>query len=294
MAQEEDTEFKKLPVEEQCVHKLWKARVNGYEEAAKHFRAIDDEKSPEWNKYLGLLKKFVIDSHAMAQEKGLEATLVYVENCAVAGKTVGEVMGGIVLKCLGAPKAKTKELGMQIALMYVEIEKHEQCIDELIKGFDQKNPKIVATCITTVIQALREFGPKVVGVKPLVKKIPALLSDRDKAVREEAKQLTIEIFRWIGPVFKTQIQSLPQVVLTELEAEFDKAKNDKAIPTRYLRSQQQKQAVIAAASVDAEDEVDDGEFDPESTFRRLQLNANFSFLRWRGRCCHRHRPVGLD
>lgn len=278
MAQEEDTEFKKLPIEEQCVHKIWKARVNGYEEAAKLFRAIDDEKSPEWNKYLGLLKKFVIDSHAMAQEKGLEATLVYVENCAVAGKTVGEVMGGIVLKCLGAPKAKTKELGMQIALMYVEIEKHEQCIDELIKGFDQKNPKIVATCITTVIQALREFGAKVVSVKPLVKKIPALLSDRDKAVREEAKQLTIEIFRWIGPVFKTQIQSLPQVVLTELEAEFDKAKNDKAIPTRYLRSQQQKQAVIAASSVDAEDEVDDGEFDRKKNFPTLAIKCKFLFL----------------
>lgn len=258
MAQEEDTEFMKLPIDERCVHKLWKARVNGYEEAAKQFRTFD-EKSPEWNKYLGILKKFVIDSHAMAQEKGLEATLIFVENCAVAGKTVGEVMGGIVTKCLGAPKAKTKELGMQIGLMYVEIEKHEQAIEELIKGFDQKNPKIVATCITTIIQALREFGAKVVPIKPLVKRIPALLSDRDKAVREEAKQLTVEIYRWIGPVFKTQIQSLPQVVLTELEAEFEKAKNDKAIPSRFLRSQQEKQAVAAATvNESAEDEADEG------------------------------------
>ena len=257
MAQEEDTEYQKLPIDERCVHKLWKARVNGYEEALKLFRAIDDEKSPEWNKYLGLIKKFVIDSHAMAQEKGLEATLVFVENCAVAGKTVGEVMGGIITKCLGAPKAKTKDLGMQIALMYIEIEKHENVIEELCKGFDQKNPKIVATCVTTAIQALREFGAKVVSVKPLVKKIPGLLSDRDKAVRDEAKQLTVEIFRWIGPVFKTQLQSLPQVTITELEAEFEKAKNDKAIPSRYLRSQQQRQAVIAATN-DAEDEADEG------------------------------------
>jgi cytoskeleton-associated protein 5 len=257
---EEDTEYKKLPIEERCVHKLWKARVDGYEEAAKLFRAIDDEKSPEWNKFLGLMKKFVVDSNALAQEKGLEAALVFVENCGHAGKTVGEVIGGIVTKCLGAPKAKTKELGIQIALMYVEIEKHEMVIEELIKGFDQKNPKIVATCVSTVLLALREFGAKVVGVKPLVKKIPALLSDRDKTVRDESKQLTVEIFRWIGPVFKTQIQSLPQVVLTELETEFEKVKNDKPTPSRYLRSQQQKQILEAvAASNDDEADVDDGE-----------------------------------
>jgi cytoskeleton-associated protein 5 len=259
MATEDDTEYKKLPVDERCVHKNWKARVDGYEEAAKLFRTIDDEKGPEWSKFLGIIKKFVVDSHALAQEKGLEATLLFVENCGHAGKTVGDVMTGIVTKCLGAPKAKTKDLGMQIALMYIEIERHDAVIDELIKGFDQKNPKIVSTCVSTVLLALREFGSKVVNVKPLVKKIPTLLSDRDKTVRDESKQLTIEIFRWIGPVFKTQIQSLPQVILNELEAEFEKVKNEKAIATRYLRSQQERQAmetVSAAAdgNVDCEGE----------------------------------------
>ncbi len=107
---DEDTEYKKLPIDERCVHKLWKARVDGYEEAANLFRKIDDEKSPEWNKFLGLVKKFVIDSHAMAQEKGLEATLIFAENCGHAGKTVGEVISGIVTKSIAAPKAKTIEI----------------------------------------------------------------------------------------------------------------------------------------------------------------------------------------
>lgn len=68
---EDENEYKKLPTEEKCVHKLWKARVAGYEEAIKLFNQIDDEKSPEWNKFLGLIKKFVTDSNAVAQEKGL-------------------------------------------------------------------------------------------------------------------------------------------------------------------------------------------------------------------------------
>jgi cytoskeleton-associated protein 5 len=50
------------------------------------FRQIDDEKSPEFNKFLGLVKKFVVDSNAAAQEKGLEAVLAFVENSACSAK----------------------------------------------------------------------------------------------------------------------------------------------------------------------------------------------------------------
>lgn len=65
---------------------VWKARLSGYEEALSLFQRIDDEKSPEWGKYLGLIKKFVTESNAVAQLKGLEAALAFVENAHVAGK----------------------------------------------------------------------------------------------------------------------------------------------------------------------------------------------------------------
>lgn len=58
----------------------------GYEEATKLFKRIDDEKSSEYSKYAGLVKKFVTESNALAQEKAVEAALAFVENAAVAGK----------------------------------------------------------------------------------------------------------------------------------------------------------------------------------------------------------------
>lgn len=200
---EEDTEYKKLPVEERCVHKLWKARLHGYEETIKIFREIDDEKSPEWNRFTFLIKKFVADAHAMAQERGLEATLIFVENSASAGKVVSDVMSGIVQKCIAAQRTRTRELAAQVTLMYIEVERHEAVVEELIKGMEHKNPKIVVACITTVTDALREFGHKVVGVKPLVKQIGRLLGDRDKAVRTEAKTMTVELYRLVFCAFST-------------------------------------------------------------------------------------------
>lgn len=64
-------------------------------------------------------------------------------------------MTGLVTKCVAAPKAKTKDFAAQISLMYVEIEKHEIVIEELLKGTEQKNPKIVSGCINIMTQAIR-------------------------------------------------------------------------------------------------------------------------------------------
>ena len=64
----------------------WKARMTGYEECVKLFRTQDSDKSPEFGKYLGLLKKFVIDPNENAREKALDAVFAFVEEAHVAGK----------------------------------------------------------------------------------------------------------------------------------------------------------------------------------------------------------------
>lgn len=64
-------------------------------------------------------------------------------------------MSGVVTKGMGAQKARTKELALQITLMYVEIEKGEQVMEELLKGMDQKNPKAVSACIGAATEALK-------------------------------------------------------------------------------------------------------------------------------------------
>ena len=47
---EDENEYLKLPVEERCVHKLWKARVSGYEEAFKLFTRFDADDANSWKK----------------------------------------------------------------------------------------------------------------------------------------------------------------------------------------------------------------------------------------------------
>ena len=249
MAGEEDTEYLKLPLDERCAHKLWKARQNGFEEAIKVFQKWDGDDT-NWKKFAPLIKKFVTESNALVQEKSLEATLYYVENYDNAGKNVGDITDGLVTKCLGAPKAKTKDLAKQVALMLCEIEVHEKVIEDLIKGLAQKNPKIVAGCLNTLTLCLRAFGAKVIKVSPLLKATMPLLDHRDKTVRDEGKGLIVESYRWVGAIMKQQLSGLKPVQLTELEAEFEKLADEPAKPERYLRSQM---AAMQAAGAGGEE-----------------------------------------
>uniref|UniRef100_A0A8C3HP86 Cytoskeleton associated protein 5 n=1 Tax=Chrysemys picta bellii TaxID=8478 RepID=A0A8C3HP86_CHRPI len=188
----DDSEWIKLSIDQKCEHKLWKARVNGYEEALKLFQKIEDEKSPEWSKYLGLIKKFVTDSNAVAQLKGLEAALAYVENAHVAGN---------------------------------------------------------------------EFGSKIISLKPIIKVLPKLFESREKAVRDEAKLLAVEIYRWIRDALRPPLQNINSVQLKELEEEWVKLPPAAPKQTRFLRSQQELKAKFEqqqAAGGDA-DGGDDGD-----------------------------------
>ncbi|XP_055456684.1 cytoskeleton-associated protein 5 [Psammomys obesus] len=262
----DDSEWLKLPVDQKCEHKLWKARLSGYEEALKIFQKIKDEKSPEWSKYLGLIKKFVTDSNAVVQLKGLEAALVYVENAHVAGKTTGEVVSGVVSKVFNQPKAKAKELGIEICLMYIEIEKGEAVQEELLKGLDNKNPKIIVACVETLRKALSEFGSKIILLKPIIKVLPKLFESRDKAVRDEAKLIAIEIYRWIRDALRHPLQNINSVQLKELEEEWVKLPTGAPKPSRFLRSQQELEAKLEqqqSAGGDAEGGGDDGDEVPQ-------------------------------
>jgi cytoskeleton-associated protein 5 len=241
----DDSEWTKAPTEEKVEHKNWKARLQGYEECCKLFRMCDDPKNPVYLNYLGLVKKFVVDSNEVAKDKALDAVLAFVENVPAAAKTVGEVLPGLINKCLNG-KAKTKEKAFEIILMYIEAEKQEIVEEELIKGLDNKQPKIVQACLEILRRAINEFSSKVIPIKPIIKFVPKLLEDRDKMVRDETKLLAIEMYRWAGAAIMPQLQGIKPALLGELEEEFKNAASEKPRQTRFLRSQQDLKAKMEA------------------------------------------------
>lgn len=56
-----------------------------------------------------------------------------------------------------------------------------------------------------------EFGSKIISLKPIIKVLPKLFESREKAVRDEAKLLAVEIYRWIRDALRPPLQNINSV-----------------------------------------------------------------------------------
>ncbi|CAF1382635.1 unnamed protein product, partial [Adineta steineri] len=270
----DDNEWQKLPCDQKVQHKAWKARMTGYEECVTLFRTQNSDQSPEFMKYVSLMKKFVIDSNENAREKALDAVFAFVEEANIAGKTVNEVSSGIITKCLNG-RSKMKERAFDIILMYIEIEKQVEITEELVKGLENKQPKIVQACLELLRKGLSEFGSKVLPIKPFLKQVIPLLDDRDKTVRDESKLLIVEIYKWIGKqTLMPMIQNVKPIQMQELQTEFDKLDLngiDKPRQTRFLRSQQELKQKMEETNIPSSVIIEDPNFDMQEDLDPFEM-----------------------
>lgn len=56
-----------------------------------------------------------------------------------------------------------------------------------------------------------EFGSKIVTLKPVVKVLSKQFESREKAVRDEAKLLAVEVYRWIRDALRPPLQNINSV-----------------------------------------------------------------------------------
>ena len=151
---------------------------------------------------------------------------------------------------------------MECILLYVELDKPDPVIDELIPILSNKQPKLIAATLTALTSIYRTYGCKTVDPKPVIKLLPKIYGHADKNVRAEGQNLTVEFYRWLKDSMKPLFWSdLKPVQQQDLEKLFDKVKEEPtAQPERLLRSQQASQGTGSAIQTetvgeDGEDEV---------------------------------------
>ena len=231
-------DFSILPLEERLSHKNWKARVSGYEDLAQKFKILEED-SPEYNKYSYDMKKFVSDTNAAALEKGLEVAAAFLKfaKMELASKSVQEIMQGITAKCFST-RPKAKELANTVILLCVEVEKQDIVIEELIAGCGGKIPKIIIGCLSAITNIVSNFGAKILKVKAILTGLLGPFAHNDKNIRGEAKNLSIELCKWLKvEVLRISLKDLKPVQLKELEEEWQKVADETPKATRFLRSQ---------------------------------------------------------
>jgi hypothetical protein len=145
-------------------------------------------------------------------------------------------------------------------MLYVEMDKADPIIEELLPVLGNKQPKVIAATLDALTQLYHAYGCKTIDPKPVLKILPKVYGHADKNVRAKAQELTVEFYRWLKdamkPLFWGELKPMQQ---TDLEKLFEKIKDEPPPKQeRLLRSQQAaKEAAAAAPQADDEEEEEE-------------------------------------
>lgn len=137
--------------------------------------------------------------------------------------------------------------------MYVELDKAEPIVEDLLPALSNKQPKIIAATLAALTAIFHAYGVKIVDPKATLKALPKVFGHADKNVRAEATNLVVELYRWLREAIKTLFwNDLKPVQQQDLEKLFETVKQEPhPKQERLLRSQQ---AAVAKATAAAEED----------------------------------------
>ncbi|KAF2089520.1 hypothetical protein K490DRAFT_37481 [Saccharata proteae CBS 121410] len=278
---EQEEDFSSLPLPDRFQHKNWKVRKEGYEAAAKEFDKAQGESDPVVRQFIldpGLWKGAAADSNVAAQQEGLSALCSFLQIGGLQGctRTRGLTIAPIVEKGLiGRPAAKAK--GLEALMLYVELDKADPVIEELLPLLSHKQPKVIAATLDALRELYHAYGCKTIEPKPTLKALPKVFGHADKNVRAAAQNLTVEFYRWLKEAMKPLFWGdLKPVQQTDLDKLFEKVKDEPPPKQeRLLRSQQEAEEAAPAAGGDggdgAAEEEDAAEIDLEPEFMAVDV-----------------------
>eukprot|EP00698_Gefionella_okellyi_P019769 TRINITY_DN610_c0_g2_i2.p1 TRINITY_DN610_c0_g2~~TRINITY_DN610_c0_g2_i2.p1 ORF type:complete len:1667 (+),score=555.77 TRINITY_DN610_c0_g2_i2:217-5001(+) len=215
---------------------------------------------------------------AVVGEKALDLMLAFVERSSQCSKVAGDFIPILLEKSSGGKPAVCSKC-TQILMFFIEAEQHGAVLAECIKNFVHKNAKLAQFTLQAVKEALRAFGPKAINPKPILKELANAFEHTDKKVRDEAAELSLEMYRWIGSSVMTHLESVKPIVKKEIEEKCAALPKEIAQPTRYLRSHKPTAANTltggAATAAEVAPAVDPLEF-VEAADILSQLPANWT------------------
>lgn len=273
-----EEDFSQLPLPERFVHKNWKVRKEGYEAATKAFEITPDESDPAFKPFLqdaALWKSAAGDSNVAAQQDGLAALCAFLKfgGQQAALRSRNQALQAIYEKGLVSTRPQAKASALEALLLYIELDKSDPVIEELLPALSHKQPKVIAATLNAITAIFHNFGVRIVEPKGVLKALPKAFAHADKNVRAEAQNLTVELYRWlkeaIKPVFWNDLKPVQQ---QDLEKLFEKVKEEPS-PKQERLTRAQQAAQRSAPAAGSGGNADEGEMAEEDEEEEIEVNA---------------------
>ena len=151
------------------------------------------------------------------------------------------IMANVAGKGLSG-RAKTVERATEVSYVLCELEAGDIVAEALLKAAKHKVPKLALASIEALLSVTRAFGtgPGAIPPKPILKGIAHLFESKDGKIRDTAKELTVELVRWLGVdvVRKDLLEKMRAGMRVEVQESIALVVPGAARPARMTRAQQ--------------------------------------------------------
>lgn len=285
----DDIDYSTLPIDERLSHKLWKARLEAYDELADLFAKSRNEQDEVFRYDAEVYKKMILDANVVAQESGYKCFVAYLKYGATP-QTINRLKSincvtAICEKGLSSARKGTKELAIESLLLFVEIS-DKSVVEDILPSLTNKLPKLVTGCVVSLTEIVSNYGCVIVDPKPVIQALPKLFGHADKNVRAETTKLTVELYKWMGEALKKMVwEELKPIQQRELAKHLDAVEPGKPQQVRFTRKQEQQrqleqqQQELQSNSIEESDvimeDAETPEFDPYQMIDPVEVLSKF-------------------
>ncbi|SCU92976.1 LADA_0G00672g1_1 [Lachancea dasiensis] len=274
MADSEDGDFTSLPLSERLTHKLWKARMHGYQELNDAFQKASLRSMPRdiaqyWTS-VDLFASYIVDSNVVAQEQAIAALLSLLQYlCQLPDTPRSEAnrtswLPLLAEKGLGSSRASTKQKSQECIMILVSLDKSVAPSVELLEPLlTNKLPRLVASCVECLAHIVESFGLQHIAnisafLPVLLEPLPRLCSHADRNVRSQSMNLILQLYKWLGRDLLQEllVDKLKPIQQKDLDKMFQKYSGDIPPSSQARLFQWQKQLALEQELKDLDKDKD--------------------------------------
>nr|6MZE_E Chain E, Protein Stu2p/Alp14p [Lachancea kluyveri NRRL Y-12651]6MZE_L Chain L, Protein Stu2p/Alp14p [Lachancea kluyveri NRRL Y-12651]6MZE_S Chain S, Protein Stu2p/Alp14p [Lachancea kluyveri NRRL Y-12651]6MZE_Z Chain Z, Protein Stu2p/Alp14p [Lachancea kluyveri NRRL Y-12651] len=239
MADQDDVDFTTLPLEQRASHKVWKARLNAYQELNNLFTKSSVISPPNdvANYWLDpeLFASYIVDSNVVAQENAiiaLHTLLEYISQVpnVSTSKLRLQWIPPLVEKGLSSSRAATKAKATDCIMLLTQSDTSiQQTVNLMLPSLSNKLPRLVSSCVKCLATIIEEFGFINVSdinilLSEILEPLPKLSSHADRNVRSETMNLILQIYKWFGKELLQELllEKLKPIQQRDLSRMFEK------------------------------------------------------------------------
>ncbi|OQR70552.1 cytoskeleton-associated protein 5-like [Tropilaelaps mercedesae] len=244
--QEQLEDVSHLPLVQRMQHKQMGNKEKGWTDCAALLRELP-EGDPQFKEYAPLIKKTLKEKSPKSIILALTCLEPLVRGYTLEEAEYADLFGHMCANILNHANKNIASQCRDVFNVCIEREQHDALVDACVKAAtSSKTPKVHEVNLAFLVAILKDYGPGVINLRK-VKPVLTLVTSANGNVRNECRNLIMEMYRWAKDDIKPLLKDLPEKNLPK-ESEFEALKDETPEPLKFTQAVQEarKKAVDSA------------------------------------------------